>query len=82
MAVGCQPYAPAALTPRKIPDAHLSYRLSRPQAHSTPDKIRLIEKIQRLVVELATFRLAALPLPYFSFISGSLLYDCLTKALG
>ena len=30
MVVGCQPYAPAAFTPRNIPGTHFHYGLSRP----------------------------------------------------
>ena len=33
MVVGCQPYAPAAFTPRNIPGTHFHYGLSRPQGH-------------------------------------------------
>jgi hypothetical protein len=37
---GCQPYAQAALTPRKIPDTNLCWRLSRPQGHSAAEMVR------------------------------------------
>jgi hypothetical protein len=32
------------LPPRKIPDTHFCYRLSRPQGHSAAGRIRSIEK--------------------------------------
>ena len=39
MVVGCQPYAPAAFTPRNIPDTHFQYGLSRPQEGNMSLKI-------------------------------------------
>ena len=38
MVVGCQPYAPAAFTPRNIPGTHFHYGLSRPQGHGLVGK--------------------------------------------
>jgi hypothetical protein len=35
----CQPYAPAAFTPRNIPGTHFCYRLSQPQGHSAAGRI-------------------------------------------
>jgi hypothetical protein len=36
---GCQPYAPAAITPSNIHGTHFCYRLSRPQGHSAAGSI-------------------------------------------
>jgi hypothetical protein len=41
---GYQTYAPATFTPRKIPDIHFCYRLSRLQGHSVTGTIRSVEK--------------------------------------
>jgi hypothetical protein len=38
-----------SLLPRKIPVTHLCYRLSRPQGHSAPGRIRSIEKFNYLI---------------------------------
>jgi hypothetical protein len=35
--------------PRKIPDTHFCYRLSRPQGHSAAERIRSIEKSNDLI---------------------------------
>ena len=42
--VGCQPYAPAAFTPRNIPGTHFHYGLSRPQGHGLVGRKYVTEK--------------------------------------
>jgi hypothetical protein len=44
MVVGCQPYAPAAFTPRNIPGTHFHYGLSRPQGHGLVGRKYVTEK--------------------------------------
>ena len=44
MVVGCQPYAPAAFTPRKIPGTHFHYWLSGPQGHGLVGRKYVTEK--------------------------------------
>jgi hypothetical protein len=46
---GCQPYAMAALYPRKIPGSNLFFRLSRLQGHSVAGRIRWIEISNNLI---------------------------------
>jgi hypothetical protein len=42
--VGCQPYAPAAFTPRDIPGTHFHEGLSRPQGHGLVGRKYVTEK--------------------------------------
>ena len=44
MVVGCQPYAPAAFTPKNIPGTHFHYGLSRPQGHGLVGRKYVTEK--------------------------------------
>jgi hypothetical protein len=44
MVVGCQPYAPAAFTPRNIPGTHFHYGLSRTLGHGLVGRKYVIGK--------------------------------------
>ena len=44
MVVGCQPYAPAAFTPRNILGTHFHYGLSRPQGRGLVGRKYVTEK--------------------------------------
>jgi len=57
MVVGCQPYAPAAFTPRDIPGTHFHYGLSRPQGHGSVGRKVTPPGIDPETVRLVTQRL-------------------------
>ena len=74
MVVGCQPYAPAAFTPRNIPGTHFHYGLSRPQGHGLVGRKYVTEKS-------VTVRLVAQRLNHYAT-PGPLLAECCDKIQG
>ena len=62
MVVGCQPYAPAAFTPRNIPGTHFHYGLSRPQEGNKSLK----NPVTTLGIDPGTVRLVAQRLNHYA----------------
>ena len=62
MVVGCQPYAPAAFTPRDIPGTHFHYGLSQPQEGN----MSLKNPVTTPGIDLGTVRLVAQRLNHYA----------------
>ena len=87
--VGCQSYAPAALTPRRYPGIHFCRRLSQPGGHSAAARIMPIknsrENIGNRARDLPVCKAVPLPteppqfLNYFAHFSWRGHWGCVLK---
>ena len=67
MVVGCQPYAPAAFTPRNVPGTHFHYGLSRPQGHGWSEgNMSLKNSVTTPGIDSGTVRLVAQRLNHYA----------------